>query len=437
MSYLILISALSISVVSAYFSIIGLTTMFPSSFWSIVIMGSVLEVGKLVSASWLHHNWKVAPRTLKIYLSTAVVVLIFITSMGIFGFLSKSHIEHQKSSEENIILMAQLDSKVKRENEYIARQNDYINKLSSEKGDSSKKSEYNIDLEQKKIDDLYISLDKSIKLDNDEINRLNNKIKLLDQEIALLDSSSGGLFGGKKKKIEDLKSNQKPDREDINSKIQEAEDRISKMRDSTQSQIAKVRERIDTRQDDSEDKQDTSIKKEEYNSNIQSAYDRIDEMQADIFKYKNAELQLEAEVGPVKYVAELLEDLGAESIALAGAVRIVILILVFVFDPLAVVMLLAANLSFKLKKRKPYENIAGRLNSRSRTTQKPTTTTTTTQKPTTTTTTTQKPTTTTTTTQKPTTTTTTTQKPTTTTTTTQKPTDGEEDLTFKQILKVK
>ena len=101
MSYLILLSALSISFVSAYFSIIGLTTMFPSSFWSIVIMGGVLEVGKLVSASWLHHNWKTAPRTLKIYLSTAVVVLIFITSMGIFGFLSKSHIEHQKDAQES------------------------------------------------------------------------------------------------------------------------------------------------------------------------------------------------------------------------------------------------------------------------------------------------------------------------------------------------
>ena len=72
-------------------------------------------------------------------------------------------------------------------------------------------------------------------------------------------------------------------------------------------------------------------------------------METEKFKYKNSQLQLEAEVGPVKYVAELLEDLGAQSIELAEAVRIVIVILVFVFDPLAVVMLLAANASFKTK----------------------------------------------------------------------------------------
>jgi uncharacterized membrane protein YecN with MAPEG domain len=100
MKYAILLSALSISFVAAYFSIIGLTAMFPAAFWSIVIMGSVLEVAKLVSASWLHHNWKICPRSLKIYLTTAVVVLIFITSMGIFGYLSKSYITHQTVAEE-------------------------------------------------------------------------------------------------------------------------------------------------------------------------------------------------------------------------------------------------------------------------------------------------------------------------------------------------
>ncbi len=443
MPYLILLSALSISAVSAYFSIIGLTTMFPAAFWSIVIMGGVLEVGKLVSASWLHHNWKVAPRTLKIYLSTAVVVLIFITSMGIFGFLSKSHIEHQKNAEETAILMTQIENKITREKEYIERQNNYIDKLNSESGDSSKKDIYNIELEQKKIDDLYSSLDKNIELDNQEISRLNSRISALDQEVSALNGSSGGLFSSKKKKIEELKLAQAEERESISLKMQAAENRIVKSRESTQAQVDKIRNRIDTRQDTSENKEDFSTKKEEYNKNIQSSYDKIDVMQSELFKYKNTQLELEAEVGPVKYVAELLEDFGAKSIALAEAVRIVIIILVFVFDPLAVVMLLAANLSFKLARRKPYDNLSNSI-----TNPKPdvkeimaklttTTTTSTTKKPTTTT---EEPTTTTTTstTKKPTTTTEepTTEEPTT-TTTTEKPKSSAKDITVTNVLKMK
>jgi len=360
MSYLILLSALSISCVSAYFSIIGLTTMFPAAFWSIVVMGSVLEIGKLVSASWLHHNWRVASRSLKIYLTSAVVVLIFITSMGIFGFLSKSHIEHQKNAEETAILMAQLDNKIIRENDYISRQNEYINQLSIEKEDSTEKDVYNIELEQNKIDELYSSLDKSIKLDNEEIVRLNSRIKTLDEEVVLLNSSSGGLFSSKKKKVEELKSQQKLERQDIKTKMNAVESRITKMRDSTQSQVDQVRDRINNRQDNTSD-EDTSLKKEKFNVNIKSAYERIDVMEAEKFKYKNTQLDLEAEVGPVKYVAELFEDFGSESVDLSQAVRIVILILVFVFDPLAVVMLLAANSSFKIKRQEPYENITDRV----------------------------------------------------------------------------
>jgi len=440
MSYLILLSALSISAVSAYFSIIGLTTMFPSAFWSIVIMGGVLEIGKLVSASWLHHNWRVAPRSLKIYLTTAVVVLIFITSMGIFGFLSKSHIEHQKSAEKNAILMTQIDDKISREQEYISRQKEYIDQLSTLTDQSSQKSVYNIELEQKKINDLYDSLDKNLAFDVKEIERLNNRRSSLDQELSDLSNSSGGLFSNKNKKIEELNLKQKKEREEIDSKIKAAEDRISKMRESTQSQVDAVRKKIDERQDSPSESEDLDKKREEHNQNIKLAHERIDSMESEKFEYKNAQLNLEAEVGPVKYVAELMEDLGASSIGLAEAVRIVIIILVFVFDPLAVVMLLAANLSFKMRKRGAYENISDRVPVKKKlvtSTTSTTTTSTTTEKPTTTTTST-----TTTTTEKPTTTTstttTTTEKPTTTTsTTTTKPPSKKKDVTVKGLLKFK
>jgi len=89
-----LVSALSISCVGAYFSVLGLATIFPGSQISVVIMGIVLEIGKIIAAIWLHRNWKVAPWLVKGYLCFAVLVLMGITSLGIFGFLSKSHIEH-------------------------------------------------------------------------------------------------------------------------------------------------------------------------------------------------------------------------------------------------------------------------------------------------------------------------------------------------------
>ena len=94
LSCLSLISALSISSVAAYFSVIGFTTMFPGAFWPIIIMGAVLEIGKLACACLVHKHWKELGSGIKYYLAFAVIVLIGVTSMGIFGFLSKSHIEH-------------------------------------------------------------------------------------------------------------------------------------------------------------------------------------------------------------------------------------------------------------------------------------------------------------------------------------------------------
>ena len=94
LTILTFLSAISISVIAAGYSILGLATLFAGAFIPIVAMGSALEVGKLVAASWLYHNWRSdIPKLLKGYLFTAIIVLIFITSMGIFGFLSKAHLD--------------------------------------------------------------------------------------------------------------------------------------------------------------------------------------------------------------------------------------------------------------------------------------------------------------------------------------------------------
>ena len=98
---LTLLSALSISGVAIFYSVIGLATIFPGAFWPVVIMGGVLEVGKLVTASWLYRNWQFTRWLLRTYLTIAVVILSLITSMGIFGFLSKAHLE-QNLAEDTV-----------------------------------------------------------------------------------------------------------------------------------------------------------------------------------------------------------------------------------------------------------------------------------------------------------------------------------------------
>ena len=95
-----LFTALAISAVAAFYSIVGLMAIFSASAMSIAVMGIVLEVGKLITASWLYQNWKRGPLLLKSYLTIAVVVLMFITSMGIFGYLSKAHIDQGKGVAE-------------------------------------------------------------------------------------------------------------------------------------------------------------------------------------------------------------------------------------------------------------------------------------------------------------------------------------------------
>ena len=109
---LVLITALSISAVAIYYSIAGLVAIFAAAAVPIMIMGGVLEVGKLVTAVWLHKYWKQATWWLKYYLATAVVVLMFITSMGIFGFLCKAHIEQTSAGEESVAQVQQIESEV-------------------------------------------------------------------------------------------------------------------------------------------------------------------------------------------------------------------------------------------------------------------------------------------------------------------------------------
>ena len=127
---LTLLSALSISGVAAYYSIIGLATIFPGAFVPVVLMGSVLEVGKLVCASWLYRNWQQTNLVLRSYLFFAVIVLSIVTSMGIFGFLSKAHLQNEFADGSVTQKIELINSQIQTEEGIIARQNEIIKRAS-------------------------------------------------------------------------------------------------------------------------------------------------------------------------------------------------------------------------------------------------------------------------------------------------------------------
>ena len=110
LALLIFVTAISISAIAAWYSIAGLIAVFSAAVMPVIIMGGALETGKIVATVWLHQNWKRAPRMFKWYLIPAIAVLMFITSMGIFGFLSKAHIEQTSMSEEQVAQIKSLES---------------------------------------------------------------------------------------------------------------------------------------------------------------------------------------------------------------------------------------------------------------------------------------------------------------------------------------
>lgn len=349
---LTLLSALSISCIAAYFSIIGLATIFPGSIQAVIAMGAALEVGKIIAAIWLHNNWGSAPKTIKIYLFSAILVLMGITSMGIFGFLSKSHIEHEANAEKNMALATQVENKIQREKDFILRQKDLISQAENSNQNLNDKSQENINLEQKKIDQLSKQLEKDIELDNKMLIPIQSRIDKLNEELNLVKSKSGGLFSNKKKELEEIISSQEEERVGLNKKKIEIEDRISKYRKETSTLISQIRTRIQEYQSIGLDKPDEVKNKiEEYNNKITEALNKIDELEKEKFNYDDGSRQLEAEVGPIKYVAELISDFTGVEFDMGKAVRIVIIILIFVFDPLAVLLVLAAHIS--LMKRFP------------------------------------------------------------------------------------
>jgi hypothetical protein len=286
---LTLISALSISAVAAFYSIVGLATIFPGASWPVILMGSVLDAGKLVCASWLYSNWNVTNRALRTYLFASVIVLCLITSMGIFGFLSKAHLETNFQSSNNSQSIGIINSQIKAEQDVIDRQQEIIKRNSGVGGGSGER-----------------------------IAQLRDKIKQLDREVEAYTSqgATSTIFNDKVAKGIDLKNQQKAERDRIDAEIKQLTTANSGNNSAAESQIARSQQ-------------------------------RIQQLIGQRAPLQSAQIKIDAEIGPIKYIGALAVDVGlAKELNIDAAVRWVIIIIIFVFDPLAVLMLVAANQSF-------------------------------------------------------------------------------------------
>ena len=357
---LTLLSALSISGVAIFYSVIGLATIFPGAFWPVVIMGSVLEVGKLVTASWLYRNWRQTRFLLKTYLTIAVVVLSLITSMGIFGFLSKAHLEQNLAENTVNQRIDIINSKIVSEETYIKRQLKIIEraeKTLSKTGTSNKEA---LDLEQQSLKDVQDKFKTLLAVETNTVKDLNDRLKVLDKDVSDVLTSNKSFFN-EEKAAADLKASQKEERADINKNISNAQARIKILKDDYAVDTAVIQKRIDKlREGNIDDKSEVNAQIEVAEANILKAQNDIDDLIIDREPLEAKMIKLEAEVGPVKYIASLVVDWGiTKDVDTSEAVRWVILIIICVFDPLAVLLLVAANQSlirkFPVEPIKPQE----------------------------------------------------------------------------------
>lgn len=461
LGYWTLFTALCISAVAAYYSIIGLTAIFAAAVIPVIIMGTVLEVGKVTTAVWLHTFWTETSGLMKTYLTTATLVLMLITSMGIFGFLSKAHIEQTAVATQGQAQITRLVESEARQLEIIDRAEDRILQIQNQTGDfnasiqqqieneekiiasARESAQSQIDTQQQIIDQAMAASDSRAEPYQREIARIEARINQIttrienarniirnlsedtetqllvdrresiqediDRANTLIGSSAitdiqtlqtiigvvaDGVVGnntrsafddyieGKEEEISSLTEEIQTKRisieeeiRNIRSEIEKDELTVTELSDarsteiekleslissdnpvvvSARGEIARIQSRLSKQIEDSSalinelrsqvtvtrsDAMDAEI--EQQREIISMANEEIDRINDEVFVLETEARTFEAEVGPVKYIADMIYKNNSTSDNLEKAVRWVILLLVFVFDPLAIVLVLA------------------------------------------------------------------------------------------------
>ena len=209
-----------------------------------------------------------------------------ITSMGIFGFLSKSHIEHQAQVTHEQTMIETLDAQINKEKGLLKQYEDYI-KLSTGRLDNTEvQSNTEIEREEKRIEQLLSSLEKNVAIEQSRIDKLIDRRKELDAAVALIESKGGGLFSNKKKKLEELKSQQSAERGEIASALASYNASIERFRSETNSEIASIRENIEKfRSQSGGNLSGIQDELEKTNTNIRDSMSRITEFEKEKILY--------------------------------------------------------------------------------------------------------------------------------------------------------
>lgn len=357
LAYLTLITALAISAVAIYYSVAGLAAIFAAAVVPIIIMGGILEGAKLVTAVWLHKYWHQCVWWLKTYLSIAVIVLMLITSMGIFGFLSKAHIEQTSLSVEQLAQAEQLTEQIDRLENRVSRWNEELDRLFSG-GDVRVDSL--LSREQQELDAIYARMDReknqlrqdaqgAIDIQN---NRLSQAQARRDQNIAnaqlRFESGSSELSDAIDQATSAEVSVASAVQREIIAINRNLNQQLDAVDEKYQSQVTDVQSRISQLRSQSTDQTDSIDQRvAQLEQLVREEQTIINGLRQEKASAERAFRMLEAEVGPIKYIAEFVYGKKADKDILEEAVRWVIIIIIFVFDPLAVLLLIASQFTFQ------------------------------------------------------------------------------------------
>jgi hypothetical protein len=360
--------------VAAFYSIVGLTAIFAASVIPVVIMGTILEVAKLTITVWLHEYWSRVKWAMRMYLMPAVVVLMFITSMGIFGFLSKAHIEQVGVGQENAAQLQRIDVELRRQTEIVEKSEARARTLETTGTGADANVNSQIRTEQERIDAALARvqpaideqnkiIDAQTKIYQDQITKIDQQSQQLQQFIdgkeidkaqALVGTAVDGNWGpGTAASVRNWQAArareratavEKLEQANNNPTIRSARDEIARVRRTVEAQVAESNRLIDRLRNQLGKGDTASVETlvNEQQEKIKAANAEIETLTKKKYELQAEFRKLEVEVGPIKYIAELIYDTTDQTI-LEKAVRWVIILIVAVFDPLAVMMLLAAT----------------------------------------------------------------------------------------------
>jgi peptidoglycan hydrolase-like protein with peptidoglycan-binding domain len=368
---LTLVTALSISAVAIFYSVSGIMAVFSSTPISAMIMGGIIEISKLSAIVWLHQYWKRVPPFLKFWLIGSICILMAITSGGIFGFLSKAHTDQAAEGNEAKARLEVIVADIGQRNSTIDRLTREINKSESQGSSLDITIQTQIDREQDRIDLAFKRLataeagqESKIAPFQTELDRIDASLSALDAAISnkdirqaqrIVGANPDGSFGPTTAAaIQAFREQSVARRSEIVAKISSIQSKnpatelVKSQIEESNKLINRLREKLGQESSD-----DLSADIQRIQDSIKAARSELEELNEERIRLERINRTIEAKVGPIKFIAEAIYGESTEDL-LEQAVKWFIIMIVIVFDPLAVVLLIASQYTFNWNKESRY-----------------------------------------------------------------------------------